>query len=298
MARFLYGESVKGASHVRNGMPCQDSFKIDEFPGVLSIIAVADGHGSEKSPRSKSGSQIAVNVFSKVMQDYLKNYATTTDELITYLNRDGQVHFAQDICMEWQRRVRKSFNDSKGEKPLTEDGQTDWRTVYQMYGTTLLGLLITMNFIFAFQIGDGDIRLIDGEKISPVVESEKILGVETHSLSNTEAWKKAVTSVRRREASGGRPYLYMLSTDGFANSYVSDDEFDKTGREYFDMIRQHGFDTVSSNLGKWLSETSELGCGDDITVVMAYFPEENQDEGREILSKDNQRRTGSEDFTL
>ena len=63
----------------------------------------------------------------------------------------------------------------------------------------------------------------------------------------------------------------MLSTDGFANSYVSDSEFKRTCREYFDMIRQHGFDAVKSNLKSWLKETSELGCGDDVTLLLAYF---------------------------
>ena len=62
----------------------------------------------------------------------------------------------------------------------------------------------------------------------------------------------------------------MLSTDGFANSYVSQEEFYKTCREYYEMIGQHGYEAVRDNLEKWLKETSELGCGDDITVVMAY----------------------------
>ena len=65
--------------------------------------------------------------------------------------------------------------------------------------------------------------------------------------------------------------MYMLSTDGFANSYSSDIEFEKTCSDYFCMIREHGAATVQSNLKKWLNETSELGCGDDITMVMAYF---------------------------
>ena len=70
-----------------------------------------------------------------------------------------------------------------------------------------------------------------------------------------------------------RPYLYILSTDGFINSYASDEEFKKTCRDYFHMIRQHGFEAVKDNLAKWLKETSEYGCGDDVTVVMAYFSE-------------------------
>ena len=40
------------------------------------------------------------------------------------------------------------------------------------------------------------------------------------------------------------------------------------------MIRKYGIDVVQKNLKKWLTETSELGCGDDITVVMVYFSKE------------------------
>ena len=271
MARLIYGKSVKGASQTRSGMPCQDSFRIEEISPDLSIIPVAYGHGSDASPKSKNGSMIAVNVFCSVMNNYLQNYADSLDDLVTYLNRDGELRFAQEICEEWQRRVRESYYKTKEEKPVDEDGNVRWKDVYRLYGTTLLGLLITKTFIFAFQIGDGDIILVDKETISPVVETEKILGTETHSLSKTDAWRSAVTAVRRRNVELETPYLYMLSTDGFVNSYVSEEDHQKTCRDYYDMIAEHGFDAVCSNLGKWLEETSELGCGDDITLVLVYI---------------------------
>lgn len=65
--------------------------------------------------------------------------------------------------------------------------------------------------------------------------------------------------------------MYILSTDGFANSYTSDEEYQKTCKDYLQMIQEHGAETVQANLKNWLTETSELGCGDDITVVMVYF---------------------------
>lgn len=271
MARLLFGKSVKGATHARNGMPLQDSFRIEEISEDTTIIAVADGHGSEKCPKSKNGSQIAVNVLCKVLKDYLQNYTDNMDELITWLNREGDMRVAQDICQQWQRRVRKSFTDGKEEKPLLEDGKVNWKAVYQMYGTTLLGLLITKTFVFAFQIGDGDIVMVDTENISPVVETEKILGTETHSLSKIDAWRKAVTAVRRKDDTEGTPYLYMLSTDGFVNSYLTEVDYQKTCRDYFSMIGEYGFEKVCDNLENWLTETSQLGCGDDITLVLAYF---------------------------
>lgn len=63
----------------------------------------------------------------------------------------------------------------------------------------------------------------------------------------------------------------MLTTDGFANSHASDEDFQKSCRDYYNMIGQYGFDAIKENLRKWLTETSENGCGDDITAVLAYI---------------------------
>ena len=274
MKRDLCDGIVKGATHQRNGLPCQDSKKIVEMSDDIVIIAVADGHGSEKCPRSDRGSTIAVNTFCEVMKNYLQSYGSDENglsNLITFLNREGDMRFAQDICEEWQARVKQSYYKNKKEGMLDDDGNIKWSSVFSLYGTTLLGMLITNTFVFSFQIGDGDINLVTKDGVFALVEPEKFLGTETHSLSKLDAWRKAVASIRRRDGEDEKSSMYMLSTDGFANSYTSDVEFQKTCSDYFGMIRQHGAETVQANLKKWLAETSELGCGDDITVVMAYF---------------------------
>ncbi len=279
MKRYICGECVKGANHERTGKPLQDSKRIDEISDRITILAVADGHGSEKCARSDRGSKIAVNAFYSVIKNYLLSYGQGSElvdenglsNLVTFLNREGDMRFAQDVCEEWQARVKQSFYKDKDEKYIKADGTVDWKSVYALYGTTLVGMLITDTFVFSFQIGDGDISLVSANGVSPVVEADKLLGTETHSLSRPDAWRKAVSSIRRKNVEEDLPYLYMLSTDGFANSYANDEEFKKTCREYYDMIAQHGFDAVKENLATWLKETSELGCGDDITVVMAYF---------------------------
>ena len=235
MKRYICDGIVKGATHVRNQMPCQDNKRIVEISDEIAIIAVADGHGSSKCPRSDRGSMIAVNSFYEVMKNYLKVYGedeTGLSNLITFLNREGDMRFAQDVCE---------------------------------------GMLVTDSFVFSFQIGDGDISAVTKEEVEPLVEPEKFLGTETHSLSKPDAWRKAVASVRRREMESEEPYMYILSTDGFANSYTSDEEYQKTCKDYLQMLQEHGADTVQANLKNWLTETSELGCGDDITVVMVYF---------------------------
>lgn len=184
------------------------------------------------------------------------------------------MRFAQDVCEEWQARVKQSFYKNKVEEMSDENGKIKWSSVFSLYGTTLLGMLITDSFVFSFQIGDGDISIVTKADVSSLVTPEKFLGTETHSLSRPDAWRKAVASVRRREMENEESYMYILSTDGFANSYTSDIEYQKTCKEYMKMIQDHGADTVQENLKNWLTETSELGCGDDITVVMVYFEKE------------------------
>ncbi len=269
----IFGKSVKGAAHEKNKMPLQDSHRIERISDNIAIIAAADGHGSSSCPRSDRGSLIAVNTFCSVIRKYLEGYAGEKDgmeSLLTFLNREGDTRLAREICEEWQFRVRQSFYKDKDESKIDGSGDVDWRSVYSMYGTTLLGMLITDGFIFSFQIGDGDINSITENEMSQLVEPERFLGTETHSLSKTDAWRKAAAAVRRKNINEDVPYLYMLSTDGFSNSFINQEEFEKSCRGYYCMLIEHGCEAVQSNLEKWLKETSSLGCGDDITVVMAY----------------------------
>lgn len=214
-------------------------------------------------------------------KNLVHNFSEDMDFFMTYLNREGEMKVSQAIDAEWKRRIWKAHTDNKREKPLCDDGTVDKAAIYKQYGTTLLGLMITPAFLFAFQLGDGDILHISSTEIQPVIECDKILGTETHSLCKIDAWKKAITIIRKKKTDDEKPYLYLMSTDGFINSYRTQQDFHITCRDYYNLIQEHGFDAVSANLRTWLAETSEQGCGDDITVVMAYFSpavESNQEE--------------------
>lgn len=266
----VFGTSVQGASHIRSGRECQDSLKKVVRDSGAVILAVADGHGSDSCPYSKTGSFAAVNVFCKIMDDYLETYTGQQEMLFTFLKREGDTKIAQEIDAEWKRRVLRLHAKCKREIPMQEDGSKDKEAVYRLYGSTLLGLVITEEFLFAFQLGDGDIMKVSEAGIYNVIEPDKILGTETHSLSKAESWKKAITLIRRREEKEKRPVMYMLSSDGLANSYRDDGEFQKTCLDYYALLKEHGVKAVSNQLKVWLQETSEMGCGDDITALFAY----------------------------
>ena len=265
MNTVVFGDWAQGASHSRPGheKECQDYWrKVDYLSGV-KIVAVADGHGSDKCPYSADGSKYATKVFTSLMTDYCNSYEDP-DEMIAYLRREGEMKIAQEISREWKDKILMIHKGLSREEGLSED------EILRMYGTTLIGLLVTEKYVFAYQLGDGDLTYVDEEEVRPLIEPDKFLGVETHSLSKTDSWKKAVVSCMTTPAPGHGPYMYMLSTDGLSNSYVNQQEFYRTCRDYFDLIREHGWKAVKENLKGWLSETSRGGCGDDITAVFVY----------------------------
>ena len=264
----LFGEVVKGASHKRVGKPCQDSRKILVNPGSI-ILATADGHGSSSSPHSKYGSQIAVNVFCKVLMEYLNKYEGDMEAFESFLRNDGDTTVSQEIENEWKSRVEKANRKRIKRKKKTPPDEAVKLDIWRQYGTTLLGLVIMPSWYFAFQLGDGDIMLIDDTGAKHAVEAVKLLGTETHSLSQPEAWKRAVAAVGQTPDSNSR-YTFIVSTDGFANSYPSEEAFIKTCIDYFETIKEYGAEAIESNLTTWLNETSAMGSGDDITVLFAY----------------------------
>lgn len=276
MRRSVFGASVQGASHIRSGRECQDSLKKVILDEDAVILAVADGHGSESCPYSKTGSFAAVNVFCKIMGDYLETYAGQTETLFTFLKREGDTKIAQEIDTEWKRRILRLHKKCRREIPVGADGIIDRDAVYKLYGSTLLGLVITGEFLFAFQLGDGDIMKVSESGVYSVIEADKILGTETHSLSKAESWKKAITLIRKREENERKPVMYLLSSDGLSNSYKNEEEFQKTCADYYALLKEHGVKAVSDQLKAWLQETSEMGCGDDITALFAYESEQEQ----------------------
>ena len=88
---------------------------------------------------------------------------------------------------------------------------------------------------------------------------------ETTSLCQPEAWKEFRSSWVTRPA---LPSLVLLSTDGYANSFRSDEDFLKIGQDYLDIIRQQGIASLAEELPTILTEATHQGSGDDITLAI------------------------------
>lgn len=257
---FSMKKSVAGASHGYKN--CQDSCRIETMNNDITLAAVADGHGSAKCKYSDRGAEFAVKAFILVVKKLWENVNNNQEDFIRLLRQRESADLIQVIHNEWKNRIQQSGKALK----IVEEGN-DSEIDPELFGTTLLGMVIAPTFVFALQIGDGDIMFVNNEGVKCVLDSPKFLGTETYSLSDSRPWEHAVTYFQRIDINSISPYMFMMTTDGFANSFMDNDQYLIACRSYFDTIKEYGPNTVKRQLFKWLTQTSTDGCGDDITFL-------------------------------
>ena len=159
MMQRIIGESIQGYTHIQRNLECQDRKLYRELEDGSLVLSVADGHGSRSCPYSGTGAELAVNTFCKLIEELHSGFQNAGDLLSDYLNHQGSLKFAQTVERAWKEAVQTIHREKGLPMPMTQTGEEDLNALYRLYGTTLLGLLIAPTFVFAFQIGDGDIPM-------------------------------------------------------------------------------------------------------------------------------------------
>ncbi|MFM7907875.1 MAG: PP2C family serine/threonine-protein phosphatase, partial [Microcystis sp.] len=254
------GESVKGASHVRSGLPNQDAIRW--FPesgiGLPLILAVSDGHGSAKSFRSDRGSRFAVETAIKVIQEFFLS-SQSSDLNFSALKDAAQRLLPPRLVNEWRKAVNKdlglsendeekltnkpNFTDEEKQILVDKDGEAAWQAVennyFLAYGATVLAVLVTDSFIVYIQLGDGDILEVDskGNTTRPLDRDPNLIANETTSLCMNKAWNEIQVHVELYPKGTPKqmPALILVSTDGYSNSFSTDEGFFKIGQDYRQM---------------------------------------------------------------
>jgi len=273
-------KSVIGTSHVRSGLPNQDSidkYVSNEKSGLPLILAVSDGHGSAKSFRSDTGSRFAVisaiEVIKKIFEECFKNknisYSLIKDELENRL--------PQKIVRAWREKVDLDFEMNPFTKleisnievnNIVKNIEILKDNIYVVYGATLLIAVLTDSFMFYMQLGDGDILNVyeDGKTLRPFDEKdERLIANETTSLCSKDSWNEFKIKFYPLTDDFKFPELIILSTDGYSNSFRNEESFLKVGTDIWELLKNEGFEYVCKNLEKWLMASSEKS-GDDITI--------------------------------
>jgi hypothetical protein len=282
------GTSVRGAAHVRAGLPKQDAIGwIPESGEALPLImAVSDGHGSAKCFRSDAGALLAIHTTMQTMQEFVNGQLTAVS--LSAIKRTAEEQLPQELLRRWRAAVEEALRTTpfSVEELATlerKDGTVARQSVeanpFLAYGATLLIVLVAESFILYLQLGDGDILTVTetGEVERPVPGDAQLLANETTSLCTPNAWRDM--RVRFQVLAGPPPALILLSTDGYANSFRDDTGFFKVGSALLDIIRTDGLDKVRESLEGWLTETTQAGSGDDIALGIVCRMEAVQQEG-------------------
>ena len=271
----VIGASVRGAGHVRAGLPKQDAIRWlpEAGEGVPLTVAASDGHGSAKYFRSDAGALLAVDTAMQVMQEFLKGQPEGAAP--SAIKRTAEERLPQELVRRWKEAVEAALRDTPFSADELEglaksDGPAACQAVEASpllaYGATLLIVVVTESFILYLQLGDGDILAVTeaGEVSRPLAGDERLFANETTSLCTPNAWRDM--RVRFQVLSSLPPALILLSTDGYANSFRDDAGFLKVGSDLLEIIRTDGLGKVRDSLEMWLTEASQAGSGDDVTL--------------------------------
>jgi len=283
------GASVLGASHQRTNLPNQDAIQWypNEYPnlciGLPLILAVSDGHGSPRNFRSDIGAKAAVDTAIRVFRELFVegDLGKERKQAIAIKDIAQSLWLPQTLVRDWKQAVQKHWQENpvpdtslEWQRVVDKDGEKAVTTIKKhpeiAYGATLLVVLVTDSFILYLQLGDGDILCVDSKSrpTRPMQPDPRLIANETTSLCMSDAWKEFQIELHQypQGEADKMPALILVSTDGYANSYSTEEEFIRIGHDYLRMIREEGTERVGRKLEEFLQETSSGGSGDDITL--------------------------------
>src|SRR6202453_1195863 len=144
---------------------------------------------------------------------------------------------------------KKPFSEEELAKVEKEEGAEGRAAVVSSpelaYGATLLAAAATDRVLLYLQLGDGEILSVNAEGTTtrPLPPDDRLIANQTTSLCQPEAWRDFRSAW---VTAGALPSLVLLSTDGYANSFRSDDAFLKIGQNYLDIIREQGISSLAA----------------------------------------------------
>jgi serine/threonine protein phosphatase PrpC len=270
----VWGTSIQGAQHKRKNIPNQDAilWSGSEADSEPIIMAISDGHGSSASFRSSKGSEIAVEVACQVFPGFMTEVNNMELGLV-----DTQLQTALFplLIANWKSKVQEDFQNN----PLTEedlrlkngafvqqDSVLTHEEIYIAYGATLLIVCISSTYIIYFQLGDGDILIVDElETVSaPLPDDRELIANETHSLCSRDALGKIRYDIVPLDKQ--LPLMILLSSDGYSNAFESKAAFYEVGTDYLKLHRTEGVESLKELVPAFLEDASRTASGDDVTL--------------------------------
>ncbi|WPO70642.1 MULTISPECIES: protein phosphatase 2C domain-containing protein [unclassified Streptomyces] len=253
--------------------------------GRAVVLAVADGHGSAAHFRSDLGALWAVEEFTACARAFAREVVRVGGDAAGWTAlREEARRLPQQVGHRWHERALLYDRNSPahGARSLPAGRGATERDRKEppdlaAYGSTLIGAVLTEGMVFCWQLGDGDIVLVDdaGAPHTPLFTGPD-MGDETDSLCEPEPWRKMRS--HWQPFTGGVPPCVLLSTDGLSKSFADHQGFLDFATGVSDRAARHGAAAVQTQLPDWLARAATYS-GDDTTLMGAIAaPPQRSDE--------------------
>ena len=284
---FAFSATETGYNHTRINKVCEDAsdFYDDE---KMHICVVADGHGSDNYPRTELGSKFAVDAAIKNVIEFVNTAEKSQVINDAENNFERMNQLAKSILRSWYESVEEDYN----KKPFTEkelekvsdkyknrylSENIEERKVEKAYGCTLIIYVITDDYSFGMQIGDGKCVLIDenGQFLEPIPWDDDCQLNVTTSICDDDAIDEF-----RFYISDKMPTAVFIGSDGIDDSYANEEELYALYRSILKIFIEHGDEVGKSEIREYLPVLTKRGSGDDVSMGLII----NQKRAKSISS--------------
>lgn len=259
-AGAIGGASARGSSHIHRNKPNQDA-RGGFVYGQWSIIAVSDGHGAAPYFRSERGARFAVEAVREAFTALSGGGQAGAADLDRL--RAGLAALPTHIVAAWRKAVAADIASDPDARLAGGEPQV-------AYGATCIAAAFGPDVSIFTQIGDGDLLAAapGGELVKPLPDDQGLEGEQTYSLCHDSAVAHFRTKLFVAPHPLATPGFAMASSDGLSKSFAAESQFFDVARHWRSIVEQDGMQAACGDLENWLARCSEMGSGDDNTLMM------------------------------
>ena len=242
----VLGSSVRGTSHVRAELPCQDAHEYRFLSDERLIMAVADGLGS--ATHSEEGAKTAIKAALDSLEQSLSSESISNPE-------------------EWNEILKQAFSCAVQKLQEIAAGAG---IALREYGTTLMVAAVQNDWLAVGHLGDGAIvaMLSNGEMKTISAPQRGEYANEVMPLTGHGALESVRFTTRQNEFDA-----LALLTDGLQNLCIqsqTDEPYTQFFAPFFDAIQKIlDVEETSIKLTEFLnSERVNSKTDDDKTLVI------------------------------
>jgi serine/threonine protein phosphatase PrpC len=269
----ILAASATGASHLDKGLPCQDAcMAVQQYysGNPYTVVAVADGHGSERYTRSEIGAHLAMETVHETASELIQGLVTLKEaEPSTWRGRvahEFEYRFGKRMLRQWRDRIVEHARNNPEENV---ESSTD--ASIRRYGSTVALCVIFEQMLMIAGIGDSSIYVVN-ETESGIVTREayrgldaESVGLATDSLCSPQAAYAWQTTLKTMSINN--PSMVLLTTDGMTDSL---DEPDHSVRSIYEKTTAYGIEWLQQILPDQLRRWSDEGVGDDMGFIVLF----------------------------